>query len=214
MSDPVDHENEALRAIRERLANASKGTERVLTRAEQRRLKALQDYLQRLKAGKTVQNRALKNRLTDEQFSMLQELYEEQKELRADIRSKPIELDSYNELVKQATFLHNRAESYSVRGNHEQARRFFAQFEVAAEKVFERYEELIAADISMQDWFDRTVESFEKQGQVLNLEHIPRVVTSRSQNAGSGGILSRKMSNREVKIYVIEMAINELMYDA
>lgn len=125
MSDPVDHENEALRAIRERIANASKGTERVLTGVEQRRLKALQDYLHRLQAGETVQNRALKNRLTDEQFAILQEIYQEQKELRADIRDQPVEIGSYNELVKKATFLHNRAESYSVRGNHKQAKRFF-----------------------------------------------------------------------------------------
>jgi len=78
------------------------------------------------------------------------------------------------------------------------------------ERAIEYLGEALAADQSLQIWLDRPL--FLEAGEHstgIDTESVPRVITSRSHNK-SGGFVGR-MSKLEVKLMVVESAINSIL---
>ena len=74
--------------------------------------------------------------------------------------------------------------------------------------------QIIAEDYSMTQWFDRDLDFDAGGDSTADLASVPRVITSKSAQAhGTGGMLSRKQSKRDLKIAVVERAINQLRYE-
>ena len=70
-------------------------------------------------------------------------------------------------------------------------------------------QELLHADASIQQWFDRALD-FEADGDLgLTPVAMPRVITSRSLDKQSADM--QVMSKREVKIATVEWAISALL---
>ena len=63
-----------------------------------------------------MQNRQLKTWLSEEEYTQLEYEWQEQLELRGELKDKSTELKHYEEKLKQATFNYNRAEGYSSKG--------------------------------------------------------------------------------------------------
>ena len=70
------------------------------------------------------------------------------------------------------------------------------------------------ADLSLQIWFDRGVDLTPHGNTTLSPQGVPRVVTSRSLDAEGGGFLSLFSTKKEVKVEILERAIDELKYDS
>ena len=75
-----------------------------------------------LKRGKNVQNRQLKQWLTENEYKGLEESWEQQKEMRKDYSDKPSEIVEYEERLSKAIFTYNRAEGYRRKGKSKSAR--------------------------------------------------------------------------------------------
>ena len=60
-----------------------------------------------------MQNRQLQTWLSEEEYEHLEYEWQEQLELRSELKDKPSDLKRYEEKLKQATFNYNRAEGYS-----------------------------------------------------------------------------------------------------
>ena len=65
-----------------------------------------------------MQNRQLQTWLSEEEYEQLDYEWQEQLELRSELKDKPSDLKRYEEKLKQATFKYNRAEGYSSKGKH------------------------------------------------------------------------------------------------
>ena len=86
---------------------------RTLTADEQRRLSKLEAVAEKLRRGENVQNRQMQTWLSGDEYTQIEADWQEQLELREELKDKPSELKRYEEKLKQATFEYNRAEGYS-----------------------------------------------------------------------------------------------------
>jgi len=83
---------------------------RKLSAEETKRLNKLEAIAAKLRSGENVQNRQLQTWLSKEEYEQVEYEWEEQLELRSELKDKPCELKRYEEKLKQATFNFNRAE--------------------------------------------------------------------------------------------------------
>ena len=83
---------------------------RKLTVEETYRLRKLEGIADKLKRGENVQNRQLQTWLSEDEYEQLEYEWQEQLELRNELKDKPSELKRYEEKLQQATFNYNRAE--------------------------------------------------------------------------------------------------------
>jgi hypothetical protein len=86
---------------------------RTLTADEQRRLSKLEAVAEKLRRGENVKNRQMQTWLSGDEYTQIEADWQEQLELREELKDKPSELKRYEEKLKQATFEYNRAEGYS-----------------------------------------------------------------------------------------------------
>jgi tetratricopeptide (TPR) repeat protein len=181
---------------------------RELTAEEAKRLGKLEAIADRLKRGENVQNRQLQTWLSEEEYAQLEYEWQEQLELREELKDKPSDLKRYEEKLKQATFSYNRAEGYSNKGKHATAKKFYNKSESLCEDALEILEEILHYDSSLRIWFDRDV-SFDVGGDLsADIVSLPRLVTSRShEKISDDSRLTRKQS---VKLAVVKRAIFNL----
>ena len=106
---------------------------RELTVEETKRINKLEGIANKLKRGENVQNRQLQTWLSEEEYEQLEYEWQEQLELRNELKDKPSELKRYKEKLKQATFNHNRPEGYSSKGKHSTAKKFYGKSESLCE---------------------------------------------------------------------------------
>ena len=99
------------KVLQERIEKAH--PRRKLTAKETKRLNKLESIAAKLKRGENVQNRQLQTWLSEEEYEQLEYAWQEQLELRSELKDKPSDLKRYEEKLKQATFNYNRAEGYS-----------------------------------------------------------------------------------------------------
>ena len=153
---------------------------RKLTTEEVKRLNKLEAIAEKLRCGKNVQNRQLKTWFSEDEDAQIEVEWQEQLELRQELKDKPSDLKRYKEKLKQATFYYNRAEGYSSKGKHTAAKTSYNKSESLWEDALEILQEIVAADASLQIWFDRNLD-FEHGSLIdASLGNLPRLVTSRS----------------------------------
>jgi len=183
-----------------------------LTTEEAKRLAKLEAIADKLKRGENVQNRQLQTWLSEDEYAQMEAEWQEQLELRNDLKDKPSDLNRYEEKLKQATFNYNRAEGYSSKGNHYTAKNFYNKSESLCEDALEILQEILHYDSSIRVWFDRDI-SFEVGGDLsADIVSLPRLVTSRSHEKLSDD--SRLTSKQSVKLAVVERAIHNIGRDA
>ena len=89
-----------------------------------KRINKLESIAEKLKRRENVQNRQIQSWLNEEEYEQLEYEWEEQLELREELKDKPRDLKRYEEKLKQATFNYNRAEGYSSKDKHSTAKKF------------------------------------------------------------------------------------------
>ena len=196
--------------LQERIEKAN--PRRKLTAEETKRLAKLEAIAEKLKRGENVQNRQLKTWLSEDEYEQLEYEWQEQLELREELKDKPSDLKRYEEKLKQATFNYNRAEGYSSKGKQSTAKKFYDKSESVCEDALEILQELLHYDSSIRVWFDRDI-SFEVGGNLsADIVSLPCLVTSRSNEKLSDD--SRLTSKQSVKLAVVERAMHNIGRDA
>ena len=181
---------------------------RELTTEEAKRLSKLEAIADKLKRGENVQNRQLQTWLGKDEYHQLEHQWQEQLEVREELKDKPSDLKRYEEKLKQATFNYNRAEGYSNKGKHTTAKKFYDKSESLCEDALEILQKILHFDSSLRIWFDRDI-SFEVGGNLsADIVSLPRLVPSRSHEKLSDD--SRLTSKQSVKLAVVERAIHNM----
>jgi hypothetical protein len=173
------------------------------TRERKTKLRAI---LRKLKQGAHIQNRQLKTWLTADEYAEFERMWAEQRELRSELKSKPVSVVKYEALLKRGLFAEAKANGYASSN-----RRANAQSLADARRHFERaiefLSEELSSDPSLSQWFDRTVDSSPQNAIALCGAAMPRAVTSRSADKASGGLQLALQRKTDVKIAVIERAL-------
>ena len=183
-----------------------------LTAEEAKRLAKLEMMAEKLRRGENVQNRQLQTWLSEQEYAQLEYQWQEQLELRSELKDKPSDLKRYEEKLREATFNYNRAEGYSSKGKHTTAKKFYDKSESLCEDALEILQEILHYDNSLRAWFDRDI-SFEVGGDLsADIVSLPRLVTSRSHGKLSDD--SRLTSKQSVKLAVVERAMHNIGRDA
>jgi tetratricopeptide (TPR) repeat protein len=166
----------------------------------QKRLENLQRLIKRLEQGEHIQNRTIKTHLTEEQYNNMLKAWEEQQSIRKDLKEKPEAIKNYENLLRKAQFVHNKAESkrFKGKGLHYEA-------EAKYERALEHIQEQIGLDPELLIWLDRN--PFDDVS--LDPIGIPRVITSKSLDRVRVENIT-KMSKAEVKIKALQQAIVDL----
>jgi tetratricopeptide (TPR) repeat protein len=197
------------KVLQERIEKAN--PRRELTAEEAKRLAKLEVIADKLRRGENVQNRQLQTWLSDDEYAQLEYEWQEQLELRSELKDKPSGLKRYEEKLKQATFNYNRAEGYSSKGKHNTAKKFYNKSESLCEDALEILQEILHYDSTLRVWFDRDI-SFEVGGDLsADIVSLPRLVTSRSHEKLSDD--SRLTSKQSVKLAVVERAMYSIGRD-
>ena len=213
MSEWLDNQKQSNSNFRQLLQERieKSNPRRELTSEEAKRLAKLEAIAEKLKCEENVQNRQLQTWLSDDEYAQIEAEWQEQLELRSELKEKPNELKRYEEKLRQATFNYNRAEGYSSKGKHSTAKTFYNKSESLCEDALEILQEILHYDSSLRVWFDRDI-SFEVGGDLsADIVSLPRLVTSRShEKLSDDSRLTRKQS---VKLAVVERAISSIGRD-
>lgn len=177
---------------------------------ENKRHEKLKAMLTRLQAGRDVQNRDMKTWLGRAEYAAYEAAWQEQLKLRDELASKPEAVKQYEVRFRDARLLENRADGYATKGNLRQARAFRAKSEAAYERLLEFVQELVQADASLHEWFDRIPDTDAENAPSLIAECMPHVVSSRSLNRTIAHHRSHSLkSKRDVKREALEAALGE-----
>lgn len=213
MSEWLDSQKQQRSNIRKLLHErvGKSNPRRKLTTEETKRLNKLQVIAEKLKRRENVQNRQLKTWLSEDEYAQLEYEWQEQLELREELKDKPTDLKRYEEKLKQATFNYNRAEGYSNKGKHTTAKKFYNKSESLCEDALEILQEVLHYDSNLRVWFDRDI-NFEVGGDLsADIVSLPRLVTSRSHEKLRDD--SRLTSKQSVKLAVVERAVHNIGRD-
>ena len=214
MSEWLDNQKQSNSNFRQLLQERieKSNPRRELTSEEAKRLAKLEAIAEKLKCEENVQNRQLQTWLSDVEYAQIEAEWQEQLELRSELKEKPNELKRYEEKLRQATFNYNRAEGYSSKGKHSTAKTFYNKSESLCEDALEILQEILHYDSSLRVWFDRDI-SFEVGGDLsADIVSLPRLVTSRSHEKLNDD--SRLTSKQSVKLAAVERAMHNIGRDA
>jgi hypothetical protein len=213
MSEWLDNQKQSSSNFRKLLQERTEkaNPRRKLSAEETNRIAKLESIADKLKRGENVQNRQLQTWLSEDEYAQIEVEWQEQLELREELKDKPSDLKRYEEKLKQATFNYNRAEGYSSNGKNSTANTFYNKSENLCEDALEILQEVLHSDSSLRVWFDRVI-SFEVGGDLsADIVSLPRLVTSRSHEKLSDD--SRLTSKQSVKLTVVERAIHNIGRD-
>ena len=184
---------------------------RTLTAEEERRLSKLEAIVSKLRRGENVQNRQLQTWLSQDEYEQVDVEWQEQLEIREELKDKPDELKHYEDKLKEAIMMRNRSDAYHRKGKKSAAYKLDRKCESLCEEALGVLQEIVAADASLQIWFDRHLD-FEHGSLIdASLGNLPRLVTSRSIEKLSDD--SRLVKKIDVKISVVERAIYSIGRD-
>jgi hypothetical protein len=165
----------------------------------------------KLRRGENVQNRQLQTWLSDDEYEQIAAEWDTQKNFREELKDKPDELKRYEDKLKEAIMMRNRADAYHRKGKKSAAYKLDSKCESLCEDALEILQEIVAADASLQIWFDRNLD-FEHGSLIdTSLGNLPRLVTSRSIEKLRDD--SRLVKKIDVKISVVERAIYSIGRD-
>jgi len=137
-----------LKFLQERIDKAN--PRRELTDKETNRLNKLEGIAEKLKHGESVQNRQLQTWLSEEEYEQLEYEWQEQLELREELKDKPSDLKRYEKKLREATFNYNHAEDYSRNGNHSTAKKFYNKSDSLCEDALEILQEILHYDSTLR----------------------------------------------------------------
>jgi hypothetical protein len=181
---------------------------RKLAKDETTKLAKLEGIAEKLKRGEHVQNRQLQTWLSEDEYAQVDIEWQEQLEIREELKDKPDELERYEEKLKQATFYYNRAEGYSSKGKNSTAKTFYSKSESLCEDALEILQDILHYNGYLRIWFDRDI-SFEPGSDLsADIVSLPRLVTSRSNERLNED--SRITSKKSVKLTVVERVIHNI----
>jgi hypothetical protein len=195
--------------LQERIDKAN--PRRTLTAEEQKRLLKLEAIVTRLKRGENVQNRQLQTWLSEDEYEQITSEWDTQKHFREELKDKPSELKSYDGKLKEAIMMRNRSDAYHRKGKKSAAYKLDSKCESLCEDALEMLQEIVAADASLQIWFDRHLDFGHGSLIDASLGNLPRLVTSRNIEKLSDD--SRLVKKIDVKISVVECTIYSLGRD-
>ena len=182
-----------------------------LTAEEERRLSKLEAIVSKLKRGENVQNRQLQTWLSEDEYAQVDIEWQEQLEIREELKDKPDELKRYEDKLKEAIMMRNRSDAYHRKGKKSAAYKLDSKCESLCEDALEILQEIVAADASLQIWFDRNLDFAHGSLIDASLGNLPRLVTSRSIEKQHDD--SRIVKKLDVKIGVVERAIDNIGRD-
>ena len=195
--------------LQERIEKAN--LRRKLTTEESKRLSKLEAIADKLERGENVQNRQLPTWLSEGEYSQIEAEWDTQKLFREELRDKPSELKRYEDKLKEAIMMRNRSDAYHRKGKKSAAYKLDSKCESLCEDALEILQEIVAADASLQIWFDRNLDFGHGSLIDASLGNLPRLVTSRSiEKLRDDSHLVKKI---DVKINVIERAIYSIGRD-
>ena len=181
---------------------------RKLAKDETTKLAKLEGIAEKLKRGENVQNRQLQTWLSEDEYAQVDIEWQEQLELRKELKDKPDELKRYEDKLKEAIMMRNRSDAYHRKGKKSAAYKLDGKCESLCEDALEILQEIVAADASLQIWFDRNLDFGHGSLIDASLGNLPRLVTSRSIDKQHDD--SRIVKKLDVKICVVERAINNI----
>ena len=182
-----------------------------LSKTEQNRLAKLNLMLDAIKRAKNVQNRRLATWLTEEEYESFESDWESQQQIREELQDKPSELQRYEDKLKEAIMMRNRSDAYHRKGKKSAAYKLDSKCESLCEDALEILQEIVAADASLQIWFDRNLDFGHGSLIDASLGNLPRLVTSRSIEKLRDD--SRLVKKIDIKISVVERAIYSIGRD-
>ena len=195
--------------LQERLDKANPRDE--ITSEETKRLRKLETIAARLTRGENVQNRQLQTWLSPDEYEQIGAEWDTQKNFRKELKDKPSELKRYEDKLKEAIMMRNRSDAYHRKGKKSPAYKLDSKCESLCEEALEILQEIVAADASLQIWFDRNLDFGHGSLIDASLGNLPRLVTSRSIEKLSDD--SRLVKKIDVKISVVERAIYSIGRD-
>lgn len=172
-----------------------------------RRKAKLELLLERLRRGENVQNRDLRTWLGEDGYTDYEAECRQQCELRNEVKAKPSAVQEYERRLKRALLAYNKGEGASSKGRKKAASTHYRAAETQFEILLEYLQEIIAADQSLREWFDRDTDWTASSELGLDPVSVPRVVTSRSLDNRGGGITRQLRNKRDLKIKAVEQAL-------
>ena len=124
-----------------------------------------------------MQNRQLQTWLSEDEYAQVDIEWQGQLELREELKDKPDELKRYEDKLKEAIMTHNRSDAYHRKGKKAAAYKLDSKCESLCEDALEILQEIVAADTSLQIWFDRHLDCASK------LQHYGRYMTATERHA-------------------------------
>lgn len=195
--------------MEERINKAN--SRRKLTAEETKRLAKLEAIADKLTRGENVQNRQLQTWLNTDEFEQIAAEWDTQKLFREELKDKPSELKRYEYKLKEAIMMRNRYDAFHRKDKKSAASKLDGKCESLCEDALEILQEIVAADASLQIWFDRNLDFAHGSLIDASLGNLPRLVTSRSIEKLSDD--SRLVKKIDVKIGVVERAIYSIGRD-
>jgi hypothetical protein len=189
--------------LQERIKKAN--LRRTLTVEQERRLAKLEAIAAKVRPGENVRNRQLQTWLSEDEYAQVDIEWQEQLELRKELKDKPTELKRYEDKLKEAIMMRNRSDAYHRKGKKSGAYKLDGKCESLCEDALEILQEIVAADASLQIWFDRNLDFAHGSLIDASLGNLPRLVTSPSIEKLRDD--SRLVKKIDVKISVVERAI-------
>jgi hypothetical protein len=175
----------------------------------ERRKARLIELIARLDGGQDVAPRDLRTVLTKTEYADLESDWESERQNRSHSIEKPAAAVEYERLLHKGQFLLSKSERRDKNGVRF-AKKFSDQAEAKFEVALEYLQEASDADPTLQLWFDRPL-YFEIDGDMrLDVESMPRVVTSRSPEKQFDGLLAYPRSKRDIKREALERALDAL----
>jgi hypothetical protein len=184
---------------------------RKLTAEETKRLNKLEATAAKLMCGENVQNLQFQTWLNTDEYEQIAAEWDTQKLFREELKDKPSELKRYEYKLKEAIMMRNRSDAYHRKGKKSAAYKLDSKCESLCEDALEILQEIVAADASLQIWFDRHLDFAHGSLIDESLGNLPRLVTSRSIEKLSDD--SRVVKKIDVKISVVECAIYSIGRD-
>ena len=163
------------------------------------------------KKGK-ISVRDLQNTLGDDGVNEYESLWQIEVDKKDYFKNKPSAITEYEALIKKADFANNRADGIKIsarskldfNGNNSKTR-LRTDAEKLYEKALERLEELVNEDSSLREWFDRELDFTTSGTLSIDVQGMPRVVTSRGNKLTSGA--ASAVSKAQIKRDVLENAL-------
>ena len=95
-----------------------------------------------------MQNRQLQTWLSQDEYEQVDIEWQEQLEIREELKDKPSELTRDEDKLKEAIMMRNRSEAYHRKGKKSAANKLDSKCESLCEDALEILPEIVAADAS------------------------------------------------------------------